>query len=285
LFLYHSGFFYELAMPELPEVEATVQYLRDRVEGVGITSAKVLWHRTVASKQPAVFEREIAGSTIEQLFRRGKFVGLELGTDNPLYLFVHLRMSGSLDVVSANAPLDKHDRVVLYLDNGKSIRFNDTRKFGRMYLCTSQDHVVGSLGAEPLSDDFTFEYLERVTRSKKGRIKPLLLDQTIIAGLGNIYVDESLWKARIHPLTPAHRIPTPKLVALHQSIREILAEAVSLLGTDFGDGVVQDGMYSPKVYGREGAPCQRCGSEIKRIVVGQRGTHLCGTCQPRPRKC
>jgi formamidopyrimidine-DNA glycosylase len=271
-------------MPELPEVEATVQYLRDRVEGVGITGAKVLWHRTVASTKPTIFEREIAGCTIEQLFRRGKFVGLELGKDNPLYLFVHLRMSGSLDVVSASAPIDRHDRVVLYLNNGKSIRFNDTRKFGRMYLSTSREEVVGGLGAEPLSEDFNFEYLERTTRSKKTRIKPLLLDQTFIAGLGNIYVDESLWKARIHPLTPAHRIPKPKLLALHQAIREILTEAVSLLGTDFGDGVVQDGMYSPKAYGREGEPCHRCGSGIKRIVVGQRGTHLCATCQPKPRR-
>ncbi len=271
-------------MPELPEVEATVQYLRDRVEGLGITGAKVLWHRTVASQKPTVFEREITGCVIKQLFRRGKFVGLELGQDDPRYLFVHLRMSGSLDVVSASVPIDRHDRVVLYLDNGKSIRFNDTRKFGRMYLCASPNQVVGALGVEPLSGDFSFEYLRQVTRSKKSRIKPLLLDQTFIAGLGNIYVDESLWKARIHPLTPAHKISTAKLEALHHSIQEILSEAVSLLGTDFGDGVVQDGMYSPKVYGREGEPCHRCSSKIKRIVVGQRGTHLCPRCQPRSRR-
>jgi formamidopyrimidine-DNA glycosylase len=270
-------------MPELPEVEATVQYLRDRVEGVGITKVTVLWHRSVARKEPEFFEREIIDCSIEHLFRRGKFIGLRLMKDNPLYLFVHLRMSGSLDVVSATSPIDKHDRVILYLSNGKSIRFNDTRKFGRMYLCTSPEEVVGRLGAEPLSEAFSFEYLEQLVRSKKGMIKPLLLNQSFIAGLGNIYVDESLWKARIHPLTPAHRIPKPKILALHQSIRETLAEAVSLLGTDFGDGVVQDGMYSPKVYGRDGSPCHRCGKEIQRIVVGQRGTHVCAVCQPRPR--
>jgi formamidopyrimidine-DNA glycosylase len=270
-------------MPELPEVEATVQYLRDRVEGVDIIKAAVLWPRTVGSKRPEMFEREIVGCRIQQLFRRGKFVGFELTKSLPLYLLVHLRMSGSLDVVSSTNPVDKHDRVILELTNGKSIRFNDPRKFGRMSLCESPEEVIGKLGAEPLSDAFSFEHFEQVLRSKKGRIKPLLLDQSFIAGLGNIYVDESLWKARIHPLTPAHRISTSKALALHQSIRETLTEAVSLLGTDFGDGVVQDGMYSPKVYGREGSPCSRCGKEIRRIVVGQRGTHVCASCQPRPR--
>jgi len=270
-------------MPELPEVEATVQYLRDRVEGLKIVSTTILWQRTLSSTKSSHFEHSVSKSTIVKLFRRGKFVGLQLKKGSLLYLFIHLRMSGSLDVVSSSNPIDKHDRVILHLDNGKSIRFNDTRKFGRMYLCSSPEEIVGSLGAEPLSDDFTSEYLFTMLRSKKGRIKPVLLNQRLIAGLGNIYVDESLWRARIHPMSPAHRIPRVKIEALHQSIRDVLGEAVSLLGTDFGDGVVQDGMYSPKVYGRDGSPCSRCGKEIQRIVVGQRGTHVCPTCQPKLR--
>jgi formamidopyrimidine-DNA glycosylase len=181
-------------MPELPEVQATVDYLRERTEGQTISSASVLWHRTVASIKPKVFEQRLANSSISQLFRRGKFIGFKLSQEGSLYLFVHLRMSGSLDVVSSSLPVDKHDRVVIYLKNGKSLRFNDTRKFGRMYLTSSPDQVIGSLGPEPLSDQFSLEYLTQLTSSRKSRIKPLLLNQALIAGLGNIYVDECLWK-------------------------------------------------------------------------------------------
>ena len=196
-----------------------------------------------------------------------------------LYLFTHLRMSGSLDVLSEEIPLGTHDRVLLTLSNGKSIRFNDTRKFGRMYLMASREELDNELGVEPLSEEFTPSRLHSILQSRKIRIKPLLLNQTLIAGLGNIYVDESLWKARIHPLTPACEISKPKATALHAAIQETLQEAIRLAGTDFGDGVVQDGMYSPQVYGREDEPCKRCGNALVKTVVGQRGTHLCQVCQ------
>lgn len=271
-------------MPELPEVESTVRYLRERVEGRVITGADVGWARTIHTHAPKKFAELVRESTIEEVFRRGKFVGIRLRRQSPLFLFVHLRMSGSLDVVSSDAPQSTHDRVVLYLEGGKTIRFNDTRKFGRMYLCADPSEVVGELGPEPLDDSFTADQLCTIFRSRARAAKPLLLDQNILAGLGNIYVDEVLWKAEIHPLTPASVVPHPKIVKLHQAIKETLAEAISLAGTDFGDGVVYGGMYRPVVYGREGDPCGRCETEIRKIVVGQRGTHFCPRCQKRLRR-
>ena len=188
-------------------------------------------------------------------------------------------MSGSLDVVSSKSPVALHDRVIFELNNGKSLRFNDTRKFGRMYLARSLEEIVGDLGIEPLSNEFTPDYLLEGMKKRSRTIKPLLLDQSFIAGLGNIYVDESLWQAEINPKAKSDRIPRAKVTALHSAIQEILTEAISFLGTDFGDNVVHGGMYRPRVYGRESEPCLRCGKNIKRIVVGQRGTHYCPACQ------
>lgn len=266
-------------MPELPEVEATVRYVAERVVGERIADVQVLWARTVARYEPADFQRSLAGSHIDEVFRRGKYICIRLSGGERGYLLVHLRMSGSLDVISSANPVDTHDRVVLYFENGRSLRFNDTRKFGRMYLVSALEEVTAPLGVEPLSEDFTPENLRSLLGAARGRVKPLLLDQGVIAGLGNIYVDESLWKARIHPLTEARRISAARLRALHRAIRETLTEAIELLGTDFGDGVVHGGSYRPRVYGREGEPCERCGAPIQRIVVAQRGTHLCVRCQ------
>jgi formamidopyrimidine-DNA glycosylase len=192
-------------------------------------------------------------------------------------------MSGSLDVISSKSPVAIHDRAIFELNNGKSLRFNDTRKFGRIYLASCITEIVGSLGVEPLGPDFTTDYLLRGMKQRSRSIKPLLLDQTFIAGLGNIYVDEALWRAQIHPTTVSHQITRAKSNALHSSIQDTLTEAISFLGTDFGDNVVHGGMYKPRVYGREGEPCSRCSRMIKRIVVGQRGTHYCPTCQVKKR--
>lgn len=271
-------------MPELPEVEATVEYLRERVEGRTITASHVLWHRTVLPTDPITFETELRDVRISKVFRRGKYVGISLDAATPLFMFVHLRMSGSLDVIPTEFALAKHDRISLELDNGKSIRFNDTRKFGRMTICRDPNEIVGHLGIEPLDPAFEGKSLHSLLQPKKGHIKPVLLDQTIIAGLGNIYVDEVLWKTRIHPLTPANKLSTNDAKALCSAIRTTLTEAIEKLGTDFGDGVVDGGMYRPRVYGREGKPCHRCKTSIIRIVVAQRGTHVCPACQRKPRK-
>lgn len=270
-------------MPELPEVQATVDYLRERVEGATITRAHISWPRTVLPNDPSTFLRDITGAKIDSLFRRGKYIGMRLDSGVPLFLFTHLRMSGSLDVIPTEFELDRHDRVCLELDSGKSIRFNDTRKFGRMTLCGNPDDVVGHLGLEPLDPSCTPEALHEALSRKSGRIKPVLLDQTVIAGLGNIYVDEVLWKIKVHPLTRASSLTEDLIVKLHKSIRETLLEAIEKLGCDFGDGVVDGGMYKPRVYGREEKRCSRCRDIIVRIVVGQRGTHICPTCQIKPR--
>lgn len=270
-------------MPELPEVEATVQYLKERVEGCTILKGSVSWKRTVTPTPPPLFESSIASQRIITVFRRGKYIGMKLSGKDEQYLFTHLRMSGSLDVVPTEFAIHTHDRVSLDLDNGKSIRFNDTRKFGRMRLCNNPDDAIGHLGPEPLDPSFTADMLYEILSSRSTRIKPLLLDQSAIAGLGNIYVDEVLWKTKIHPLVQGRRVTAEQAHFLHSAIQETLREAIEKLGTDFGDGVVYGGTYKPRVYGRSGKRCHRCSDTITRIVVAQRGTHICPTCQRKPR--
>jgi formamidopyrimidine-DNA glycosylase len=271
-------------MPELPEVESTVRYLRERITGLTITDVHLHWPRSVATHTPQQFKKTVSGLTIETVSRRGKFIVIASHEPSPYFMFVHLRMSGSLDVVAQQSPLAAHDRAILNLSNGKSLRFNDTRKFGRIYLCKDPEQVIGSLGVEPLSAHFSPELLHEATRTRTTRIKTLLLDQRVIAGLGNIYVDESLWKANIHPLTPARKLSASDCSRLQSAIVETLREAIDLSGTDFGDGVVDGGMYRPVVYAQNGKPCARCGTTITKIVVHQRGTHLCPRCQRAPRR-
>jgi formamidopyrimidine-DNA glycosylase len=273
-------------MPELPEVETAVRYLRERVCGRTITSCEVLWQRSIATHTLNDFVSEVSGLKIEGVSRRGKYICIEAASakgreHSKRFIFVHLRMSGSLDVISNNTPLAAHDRVVLRLDNGKGIRFDDPRKFGRVYLSSDPELVIGGLGIEPLSADFTPNYLSDLLKKRRTAIKRLLLDQSLVAGLGNIYVDESLWVAKIHPLKQANTVSRGQVERLYGAIRSVLGEAIELLGTDFGDGVVDGGMYVPKVYGREGEACSRCDGVIVKIVVGQRGTHYCKGCQRR----
>lgn len=271
-------------MPELPEVESTVRYLRERIVNERIARSEVSWPRTIATHSPVDFARSLEGALVTAVARRGKFIDITLSNECELHLLVHLRMSGSLDVISAASESAAHDRVIIFLQNGRSIRFNDTRKFGRMYLCHTPDTVVGRLGVEPLADEFSPEVLYSLTQGRTTQMKSLLLNQHIIAGLGNIYVDESLWKAQIHPRTQAYRLTREQCVVLHEAIQSTLSQAISLAGTDFGDGVVHAGMYAPRVYGREGTACARCQAIIRKIRVLQRGTHFCPRCQRAPRK-
>jgi formamidopyrimidine-DNA glycosylase len=266
-------------MPELPEVQAAVDFLNERVRGHTICRVTVLWHRTIADSSARAFEKKLPGFRIEKAFRRGKFIGIHLVGRETNFLFIHLRMSGSLDVISEESEVHTHDRVVLDLSNSKSLRFNDPRKFGRMYLHSTEAPITSKLGLEPLSDSFTLTAFREILQARRGSIKSVLLNQNIIAGLGNIYVDEALWAAGIHPQTPSNEVTTQKTIALRTRIQKILREAIALLGTDFGDGVVEGGMYRPKVYGRQGGACKQCGNTIQRIVVGQRGTHICPFCQ------
>lgn len=264
-------------MPELPEVEATVVYLRERVVGRRIIGGVVGWRRSVGS---ADFEHLIIGGLIVGVRRRGKFFLIDLTYPMGKRVLVgHLRMSGQMDVVAADSPRGSHDRVVLGLDDGREVRFSDPRKFGRLRLVEDELHVTRKLGVEPLSSQFTEKFLLGGLSRSRRMIKPLLLDQTFIAGLGNIYVDEVLWESRIHPQQESARIPPQKVGVLATAIPQVLRAAIAASGTDFGDGVVPYGGFTPKVYGRSGDPCLRCGTRLRRIVVGQRGTHLCPRCQ------
>lgn len=268
-------------MPELPEVESTVRYLRDRIVGLRIAETTLGWKRTLDRPSAREFDRRMRGCRVHAVDRRGKFIVMALrdSRNAPLFLLGHLRMSGSIDVVAKHAPVSKHDRLLLHFENGKDLRFNDPRKFGRFYLVPDATEVTARLGVEPLDETFTEELFFQQLRSKHGRIKPLLLNQAFLAGVGNIYADESLWRARIHPKRRAQSVTRTEAGALLRELRATLREAIELQGTDAGDGVVEYGSYEPRVYARENLPCHRCGTAIRRIVLGQRGTHFCPACQ------
>jgi formamidopyrimidine-DNA glycosylase len=290
-------------MPELPEVETLVRRLRKPVIGRTIEEVTIYWKRTVARPAPKEFARLLRGYTVQAIDRRAKYLVFTLvklpssarrahastplrsaqHASPPLFLLIHLRMSGKLSVVDRNAPVEKHDRVVFQLDNGQQLRFNDVRKFGKMWVGIDPEEVTGSIGPEPLAADFNLPKFRVLVQSRSGVIKPLLLNQTFLAGVGNIYADESLWRARIHPLRRADSLSDAEIAALYRSIRRVLRQAIKDEGTDAGDGVIE-GDYEPRVYGREGQPCYRCHQPLHKIVVGQRGTHFCPQCQPKQRR-
>jgi formamidopyrimidine-DNA glycosylase len=198
----------------------------------------------------------------------------------PLFLLIHLKMSGKLNVVDRSAPIEKHDRVVFDLDSGQQLRFNDVRKFGKMWVVIDPEEITGAIGPEPLDAAFNLPKFRALVQSRSGAIKPLLLNQTFLAGVGNIYADEALWLAKIHPLRKADSLSEAEIAALYRSIRKVLRQAIEDQGTDAGDGVIE-GDYAPRVYGREGLPCYRCHQPLHKILVGQRGTHFCPQCQPK----
>lgn len=268
-------------MPELPEVESTVRYLRERIVDDFIVGAHVHWARSIDRPHVRSFKKFIVGCKVSAVTRRGKFIVLSLAHDTQpeRFLLGHLRMSGSMDVVKSSAPIGKHDRVILQFRGGKELRFNDPRKFGRFYLVEQLAEITGKLGHEPLDEKLGVdEFYERL-HTKRGILKSLLLNQTFLAGVGNIYADESLWKAGLHPRRRADSLTRKEAARLLQEIRATLLEAIEAKGTDAGDGVVVDGGYEPKAYARHGQPCFKCKTGMKRIVVGQRGTHFCPHCQ------
>lgn len=270
-------------MPELPEVETYVRELRPRLIGRTITSITVGWPRVLAGREVEEFQQRLIGQTIVELRRRGKYLVFQLSGGD--YLLLHLKMSGRLQVVQATAPPDRHAHTIFDLDAGEQLRFHDPRKFGRVYLVSDLTTIVGSLGPEPLAEDFTPEMLDRLLSRRKGRLKPLLLNQTFLAGLGNIYVDEALHVAGLHPLRLANSLTPDERHRLYTAIRQVLQRGIEAQGTTFADANPflrpsgEPGWYEPQVYGRKGRPCPVCGTPIARILVGQRGTHFCPHCQ------
>ncbi len=260
--------------------------LANPMAGRVFCGATVGWPKQLPLNTPKELRERLQGQSVRSVTRRGKYIVFELCRD---YLLVHLKMSGRLQLVPATMPPNSHAHVVFQLVGGDELRFHNPRKFGRVFLLADPAPILSKLGPEPLDEKFTIELFGTLIAGRRGRVKPLLLNQTFVAGLGNIYTDESLWKARIHPLRTADTLSLSETEALHGAIRTVLARAVRLRGTTLTEGGYRDltgnrgemqGTLS--VYGRTGEACPRCGAEVVRLVVGGRGTHVCLGCQPPP---
>lgn len=270
-------------MPELPEVETIARNLSagkgdaPSVVGKTITGAEVFWPRTIEEPDSEAFVTLITGQQIEEVSRRAKYLVFRLTED---VMLVHLRMSGDLIVCPAGEDCAAHVRLRLQLDKDWQLDFNNPRKFGRVWLLEDPSSLFARLGPEPFDSELTPEVFYQRLHRRKRQIKPLLLDQGFIAGMGNIYTDEALYLAKIHPLTRADEIGSVQAEALLASIRQVLGEGISRNGASI-DWVYQGGDFQNyfRVYQRTGEPCPACGTPIERIVVGQRGTHFCPRCQ------
>ncbi len=265
-------------MPELPEVETTAQLLGPALVGSTIVDVQLSWPRHTPDPERLI--RELPGHAVRDLGRRGKYlvVGLE---PSDRTLFVHLGMSGRLTVRPADALPDPYARTVFVLQDGRQWRFADPRKFGRVLLVADPEEVTGRLGPEPLAGEFTADWLAAGMAARRRAVKPLLLQQRFLAGLGNIYADEALHRAGVSPRRAADSLKTGEVVRLWESIREVLNEAIAHHGTSL-DWVYPDGGMQEllRVYGRAGKPCLACGTPVEREVLAQRSTHYCPRCQP-----
>lgn len=277
-------------MPELPEVETIVRSLNNGARHAGlnmigheISDAVVLWDRTLENIQPEKFIQCVCGQYIESVGRRGKFLVFTLTRDT---LLIHLRMSGDLRVERISEedgsaiPLHKHDRLALFFNSGLRLAFNNPRKFGRVWLVNDPDEILGELGPEPLDKSLTEERFHQMLQIHKRQLKPLLMDQHFLAGMGNIYTDEALFRTRLHPLMHANTLTEEQSRRLLKEIRAVLQEGIKRNGASI-DWVYRGGDFQNhfNVYGRSGEPCPVCGNEIERLLVGQRGTHICPVCQ------
>jgi formamidopyrimidine-DNA glycosylase len=276
-------------MPELPEVETVARDLRRHLlpqggPGPVIVGARVAWPGTLRDGDPPAFVRGVAGRRIEQIGRRGKQLVVDL--DGGAFLTVHLKMTGQLFVGPASLPRDPYERLALVLDDAREVRFRDIRKFGRVGLYGADEDPFRDIGPEPLDPRFTLREFRARIRRRRARLKPLLVDQAFIAGVGNIYADEALWRSRLHPLRTAATLRPRDERALYQNVIEILVEAVERRGSSIDDYTAPDGDGEMQerldVYQRTGQPCPRCGRPIRRIVIGIRSTHFCSFCQRLP---
>jgi formamidopyrimidine-DNA glycosylase len=272
-------------MPELPEVETIKRDLSSLLVGRTITGVTVAWEGCVDRPSMAAFCERVVGRSIEEVGRRGKFLVISLSGGGAL--LVHLRMTGSLLISEPTAPWETHARLALALDDGKELRFVTVRKFARLYLVEDLDEVLGDLGPEPLGEGLDQQAFCQLFDKRRGMIKPLLLDQRFLAGLGNIYADEALFRARIHPRRAADSLTREELGRLYDEMRGVLQEAIADQGTSRSDYVRPDGSEGTHqeqliVSGKAGEPCPHCGTEIERIVVGGRGTFVCPHCQEGP---
>ena len=277
-------------MPELPEVEHVVRALRRSVRGRQIFATEVTLPKLISPSSPTAFYRKLKGTRITGLNRRGKYILIELDFD--LILAVHLRMTGQFLVLTPDDPLPRHAHAVFYLDDERRLVFRDQRQFGVMRLVTSSQlgktKGIVELAPEPFSDDFSLTYLKDICARSRRSLKTLLLDQTRVLGLGNIYAAEALFRARVNPFKIASGLSSRRVERLHQAIRDVLRAAVS------GNSTLRLNLENPngfsygeafgkvwQVYEREGKGCFKCGASIRRLTHGGRSTYWCPKCQRR----
>lgn len=271
-------------MPELPEVETVVRGLRAPLIGRTVRAMWHDWPGTIHSPDPAHFAARIAGQTFRSVDRRAKYIVCALDHD---LLVIHLKMTGRL-YVTPHAAVHDADRWLhfrLDLDNGHQLRFSDARKFGKVYLTDALARIAPDLGPEPLAADFTAAVLLARLAGRHRAIKALLLEQSFIAGVGNIYADEALFRAGIHPLRPADSLTAAEAERLHRAVQDALRVGIDYEGASVNwyrkpDGTPGESQHHFFVYGRAGEPCRTCGQPIHKMRVAQRGTHYCPTCQP-----
>ncbi|UFJ41537.1 DNA-formamidopyrimidine glycosylase [Brevibacillus humidisoli] len=273
-------------MPELPEVETVVRTLRTLVTGKKIERVSVLLPRIIRRPDDVEeFKALLAGQTIHAVERRAKFIKFILDRD---LLLSHLRMEGRYGLYRQDEPVEKHTHVIFHFTDGTELRYRDVRQFGTMDVFPlGQEETAGpltKLGPEPLDEGFTLQLFRSMLQGRKTKIKPLLLNQEFLVGLGNIYVDEALFRARLHPERIAGELKPKETARLHECIIGTLSEAIRQGGSSvksYVNGQGEMGMFqqSLHVYGRKGEPCTVCSTPIVRYVVGGRGTHMCPKCQ------
>jgi formamidopyrimidine-DNA glycosylase len=271
-------------MPELPEVETTARGLRARILGLRVTAVGgVDWPRMLPNASQADLEQVLRGRAITSVDRRGKY--LLLGLEDDITLAIHRKMSGNVLVRPGESLPELHTHLELGLSDGTVLRFVDPRKFGRVYLFLSSEELTSflaeRLGPEPFLDA---QVLAGLLRGRRGRIKSLLLDQSFLAGVGNLYADEALWEAQIHPLRSADSLSDVEVARLALAIQDVLTAGIERRGTSFSSYLDADGSPGEnqdflRVYGRFDQPCPRCGSPIRRLLIGQRTSHFCAACQ------
>jgi formamidopyrimidine-DNA glycosylase len=276
-------------MPELPEVETIIRRLKQgddhtpSVKGQTIHSVEVRWKRIIAKPDPEEFKEILSGKTIMDANRRGKFLHFSLSKG---HLFAHLRMSGDvrmekrIDSEGKPLPEEEYDKVILNFRGEYRMVFSNIRKFGRMWYTEDPQIIIGNLGPEPLSENLSPSQLYEMLHARSRQLKPLLMDQTFIAGLGNLYTNEALYQSKIHPLRQSDSLSEDETLRLYNAVRFVLQRGIDRMGASI-DWFYRGGKFQEdfNVYGKEGEPCPRCGTLIEKIQAGQRATYFCPECQ------
>jgi len=277
-------------MPELPEVQTMADDLKKKIVGRKIVKVWLDWERHIKYPTPKKFKRDIIGAKIVNVSRRAKNVLMDLDKGN--LLAIHPRMTGKFLVEHSTKSIRKHVHLILYLNGGLVLTFSDVRKFGKV-LFGKKEEILNlpyfrNLGPDPFDKDLSFTKFKEIISIRKKKIKNVLMDQQALAGIGNIYADEILWSAKVHPEKPANSLTNLELKNIFNYMRLILKRAIVLRGTsisDYRDTSNRPGGFAPRlmVYGKEGVPCKRCRTTIKRIKLNGRSAHYCPKCQRLPK--